>query len=84
MPAQLAVLTAATATDKMSVDAEFQSFVDGLSSCKLRGEGSVRDAVQVINRYQEKFGDSEKELNRPGIGGRRDNADLTTRASTKS
>src|SRR6266566_1686205 len=50
--------------DKMSVEAEFQTFVDELKVAKLRSEESVRDAVCVISRYQKKFGDSEKELQR--------------------
>jgi transposase-like protein len=41
---------------------EFGTFVAELKTAKLRGEESVRDAVQVINRFQTKFGDSEQEL----------------------
>jgi hypothetical protein len=41
---------------------EFGTFVTELKTAKLRGEESVRDAVQVINRFQTKFGDSEQEL----------------------
>jgi hypothetical protein len=45
-------------------DEAFQQIVDELKVAKLRGDESIRHAVQIINRFQERYGNSRKELTR--------------------
>jgi alkylated DNA repair dioxygenase AlkB len=51
-----------TSHHSQNASEDFDTFVAELKTAKLRGDEFVRDVVQIINRYQSKYGDSEQEL----------------------